>query len=142
MLSIGGDATLTAGAGDANTGLTAAAGRGETNWTVPVTVWPTGAMPEVIAVAVVDVSNTRIGESGTSGVGMEKSAGDIAMAGWDVGATSGNAGCSTVEATVGLSCVARRAALPGEDFPTVSDGVSAVSPGVLTSAVREALRFG
>jgi hypothetical protein len=100
-------------------------------------------MPEVIAVAVVGVSNARIGESGTSGAGMENSAGDIATAGSDIGATSGNDGCSTVEATLGFSCVARRhAALPGEDFPTASDGVSAMSPGVLTSAVREALRFG
>lgn len=143
MLSIDGDATLTAGAGDAITALTAAAGSGETSWTVPVAVWLTGAMPELITVAVVGVSNTRIGESGTSGAGMEKFAGDIATAGWDIGATSGNDGCSTVEAAVGLSCVARRrATLPGEDFPTASDGVSAVSPGVLTAAVREALRFG
>ncbi|MGV0993568.1 MAG: hypothetical protein ACOYB7_15085 [Mycobacterium sp.] len=63
------------------TTLTASAGWGETSWTVPVTVWPAAAMPEVIAVAVVGVSNTRIGESGTSGAGMEKSVGDIVTAG-------------------------------------------------------------
>lgn len=142
MLAIGGDTTRAAGAGDAITALTAAAGRGETSWAAPVTVWSPSGTIAASATSAFGRSGIRIGESGRPGAEVRTSAGDIAIAGWNAVAMSGTDGYSAVVAAVGPSPAARRlAALAGGDFVAGADGASAVSPGAVTAAVRDALRF-